>query len=147
MQEDEPMSIKRRRMREFEIDEISAVDRPAQAHARMSVMKRDDSPVGFDTFGEAVAAIAKAGGVSRIEAMSRIARTHPDLVKKHQAEYDDRIEKAAASSAQPRLMVKAIQTWNDRVGEVARRDGVGRTEAMSRARAEFPAVFKSYEEA
>jgi len=143
----ERVKSKRRRMLDFVIDEISAVDRPSQSHARMSVMKRDDSPAAFDSFGEAVAAIAKAEGVSRIEAMSRIARTHPDLVKKHQAEYDDRIEKAAADAAQPRLMVKAIQTWNDRVGEVARRDGVGRTEAMSRARAEFPAVFKSYEEA
>jgi hypothetical protein len=33
---------KRRIMREFNIEELSAVDRPAQEHAKMTIMKRDD---------------------------------------------------------------------------------------------------------
>ena len=36
---------RRRIMRAFRIDEISAVDRPAQAHARVLLQKRDDTPV------------------------------------------------------------------------------------------------------
>ena len=58
---------KRRIMREFSIEELSAVDKPAQAHARMTIMKRDssedekmdfqkiiDQPRAFDSFEEAV---------------------------------------------------------------------------------------------
>lgn len=36
----------RRIMREFSIDEISAVDRPAQAGAKMTIMKRESAPDG-----------------------------------------------------------------------------------------------------
>ena len=40
------MGARRRRiMRAFRIDEISAVDRPAQAHAKVLLQKRDDTPV------------------------------------------------------------------------------------------------------
>ena len=38
---------RRRIMRAFRIDEISAVDRPAQAHARILLQKRDDTPVAL----------------------------------------------------------------------------------------------------
>ncbi|RWD51234.1 MAG: hypothetical protein EOS25_13920 [Mesorhizobium sp.] len=34
---------RRRVMTEFAISELSAVDRPAQQHARMTIMKRDDA--------------------------------------------------------------------------------------------------------
>ena len=37
------MPTKKRIMREFRIDEISAVDKPAQKGARMTIMKRDDT--------------------------------------------------------------------------------------------------------
>jgi hypothetical protein len=47
-------------MREFVIKEISAVDRPAQGHARMTLMKRDDADPGEPFNKHAVAeAIAK----------------------------------------------------------------------------------------
>lgn len=42
---------KKRIMREFSIDEISAVDRPAQAHARMTLMKRSGNDVNKDDYG------------------------------------------------------------------------------------------------
>ena len=38
------MSVVRRVLEKFRLSEISAVDRPAQAHATMTIMKRDDDP-------------------------------------------------------------------------------------------------------
>ena len=38
----------RRIMRAFKLAELSAVDRPAQAHAKMTIMKRDDSDLSTE---------------------------------------------------------------------------------------------------
>lgn len=46
------MSKTRRVMKEFRLDEISAVDRPAQAGARMTIMKRDYSQEQRDKMAE-----------------------------------------------------------------------------------------------
>ncbi len=95
---------KRRIMREFTIKELSAVDRPAQGHALMTMMKHEDEkdndmrveniardePRVFDTFEQAVAHLREFRECSGTEAL-RAAREHQDI-------YDDRggIEGAVA---------------------------------------------------
>ncbi|MGH6736809.1 MAG: hypothetical protein ACRECX_12160 [Methyloceanibacter sp.] len=135
---------KRRIMREFKIDELSAVDRPAQAHALMTVMKRDDRKdddmqlskiASYDTLSDAVAAVAKAEGCPRHVAMSRAAREFPDLVERHRAEGREAIAKAQESARAPRpLVTKAVLAFQDKVELIAKRRGVPRHEAMSIAR-------------
>ena len=66
-------SKRRRIMRSFTINEISGVDRPAQKHARMTLMKRDDADDGFDKADEDLytkeeANYRGADGPSRCEA-------------------------------------------------------------------------------
>lgn len=54
------MSAIRRVMEKFRIGEISGVDRPAQAHARMTIMKRaPDADADEDVVTKAIAAFAK----------------------------------------------------------------------------------------
>ena len=137
---------KKRIMREFEISEISAVDRPAQAHARMSVMKREE-PVGFDSFEAAVDHLAKFHECSRTDAMSMAARAHPALIEKYNAEGREQIVKAAHAAQKARTKPEAVTAFHKCVEDVARRDNCSRTEALRRARTEHPEEFSSYEEA
>jgi len=62
---DRARSSRKNIMREFVINELSAVDRPAQAHARAVIMKRDDGGVGKDVGKDydspAVVALATVG--------------------------------------------------------------------------------------
>ncbi len=129
-------SRKRRVMREFRIDELSAVDKPAQAHARMTIMKRADpeenddmrferiidQPRAFDSFEEACEAIRKAEGCSGTEALRMARDAHPGLLAAYQ--------KAGAVSSRPDFTKAArpldVQRFNLIVDGIAERDGVSR---------------------
>lgn len=60
----------KRIMREFRLDEISAVDRPAQAHAKMVIMKRDVSKdmYGVSRFADIISSIGYLLQCSQCEA-------------------------------------------------------------------------------
>jgi len=142
-------TTKKRIMRAFRVDEISVVDRPANAHARMTVMKRADDPdeendmhnvASFDDLGSAIAAIEKREGCGRLSAMEKAARQHPDLLQKYQTEGQQRAEKALQRMPSPRP-APALLAFRRIVDEIARRDNISPLEAMTRARAEFPEEF------
>lgn len=155
-------NTRKRILRELHIGKIAAVDRPCQEHARMTLMKRADDdeeyddmqiqkitrdePVSFPTLGAAMDHLRKVRGMSGSDAMSAAAREHPELLAKYQQD-GERIAKAAREAAKPRPVTKAEQDFQDRVDEIAKRDGIGRSGAMSKARAEFPTEFATYQEA
>ena len=138
---------KRRVLREFRIDEISAVDRPAQQHAKMSIIKRDDnidayrshqSPVKFNEMIDAIAKSDKSR--SRLEVMRDLARRYPALrdadrlVPSHRPSYE-KIEK------------RSVTDFRALVDQIAKRDGIEKSAAMSKARREHPAEFAAYQQA
>lgn len=97
---------KRVSMTEFEINEISAVDRPAQSHALASIIKRDNnSPkqteTTMETFDELVtkhAALRKRG---RLDAMSFCRKKYPNAYQKLQLDEDRRQTQRRIESAKP----------------------------------------------
>ena len=99
-----------------------------------------------DTLDEAVAQLQKSG-MTRSAAMSAAARAHPQLVEKYNREGEDRVSKAAEAS-KPRAVNKAaVLAFEDRVDEIAKRHGLPRSRAMSKARERFPDEFRAYQEA
>ena len=147
---------KRRIMREFSIEELSAVDKPAQVHARMAIMKRDssedekmdfqkiiDQPLAFDRFEDAVEHLKKVNRCSGTEAMRKAADAHPGLLETYQA--------AGAVSSRPDFTKvarpQAVQEWDLAVAGVMERDGVSRTAAMSRVRSERPHLYDALQRA
>jgi len=153
------MTIKRKIMREFKLNEISAVDRPAQVHAKMTIMKRADEPqepdqepdmnltkiASFDTFDDAVAAIAKAENCGRSQAMSKAAKCHPDLLATYQTAGVERVAKRIDEARKAGAMPQAARNWEILVGAIADRDKCSRTEAMRRARREDPEAFRAFQ--
>jgi pterin-4a-carbinolamine dehydratase len=153
-------SKRRRVMRSFRIDELSACDRPAQKHALAVLMKRDSSadeqqeyddmnfekiierPRSFATFEDAMQAIRKAEGCTKLAAMSAAANQHPDLLAKYNAE-GTAIAKAAQDAAAPKPISKALLVFQDKVDEIAKRDGIPRYVAMSRARERYADEFEA----
>ena len=134
-------------LRNVKLVELSLVDRPANPHARVTLVKRADdkenddmdmnSIASFNSFESAVAAIAKREGLPAHECMSRIAARRPDLVEKLNAAGVD-IAKRAAEAARPPAIKKAVLDFEDRVDEIAKRDGVTKVEAMRTARGPAP---------
>jgi hypothetical protein len=146
-------------MKDFVITELSAVDRGANEHARAVLMKRDDSadnsqehdmnfakiiehPQSFSSLEEAMQAIRKAEGCTQLAAMSAAANQHPDLLAKYNAE-GTAIAKTAQDAAAPKPISKALLVFQDKVDEIAKRDGIPRHEAMSRARVRFVDEFNA----
>lgn len=101
-----PIEMKRRIMRALKINEISAVDRPAQAHATMVIMKRDDretDPKGValaktspadpgtqpleDDMADKTAAETSAEITKRDEQIAKLQAV-VDLSPAHRAHYD-----------------------------------------------------------
>jgi hypothetical protein len=78
--------MKRRILHKINLTEISAVDNPAQEHARMVIMKRVDPNDTRRTrqeeptmsFDSEVTKIMKRDSVTRSVAMTRARREHPD---------------------------------------------------------------------
>ena len=148
---------KRRIMREFSIDELSAVDKPAQAHARMAIMKRADPeenddmqfekiidrPLAFDTFEAAVGHLKTIHRYSGTQALRKARETHPRLFEAYQ--------KAGAFSSRPSFEKAArpqdVQRFDLIVDGIAERDEVSRVEAIRRAAREEPEAFRRYQAA
>jgi hypothetical protein len=142
-------------MREFVINEISGVDVPAQAHARVALMKRADREerqmqlrevdgeqiAEFDSFDEAVAHLEKIVGRGTA-AMSEAARRYPELLRRYR---ERRADAAKADSGPAPAIRKAEQDFALAVDEIAKRDGCPRSEAMTRARVERPELFARYQ--
>jgi hypothetical protein len=144
-------------MRAFSIEELSAVDKPAQAHARMAIMKRADEgdnddmrfekiidrPLAFDSFEAAVEHLKMIHRCSGTEAMRKAAEAHPRLLEAYR--------KTGAVSYRPDFTkaapAKAVQEWDIAVAGVMERDGVSRTAAMSRVRSERPHLYDAYQRA
>lgn len=143
-------------MREFKIAEISCVDNPAQEHARMTIMKRDDRQenqqmdiakvASFDHFEAAVAAIAKREGLPTHAAMSMAARAYPELVQKYRQAGDERIAKATERLRGPTVS-PAVTQFQELISRIAERDKCDSVSAMRRARAENPQLFEAYQAA
>ncbi len=135
-------------MRSFVLDEISAVDRPAQEEALATIFKREDPTVGepeppsFDSF-EAAYGFFKRNGASGTGAMQEAARRYPDLLDAYQAE--------GALSSRPSFEKEArslaVQQFELAVDGIVMRDNVSRTVAMQRARQLYPAKFEAYQQA
>ena len=128
---------------------------PAQAHARVAIMKRADEdeenamhqfekivrdqPHAFASFGEAIRAREEC---SHTKAMSRAADQHPALLKRYRREGIELVRKAA-DDAEPPGRPKAERTFSDKVAEVAGARGISRTAAMSVVRREYPDLYRA----
>jgi hypothetical protein len=151
---------KRRIMREFTIKELSAVDQPAQGHARAVLMKRDisqeehrdmqfekitrEEPIAFDSLEAAMQHLKSVHGMSPLAAMSKAARDHPALVRRYNAE-GERIAKQLARRV-PTIPADVVR-FDAAVDAIMARDGVDKLVAMGRARAEHPDLFAAYQAA
>ena len=140
----------RRILERFTLNEISAVDRPAQAHAKVSLIKRADTPKEtdmqktteptFDTFEAAVAHL-EAIGMTKHEAHRHAGRSFPSLLAKYQGGADtsdlidtDAIEKARADN-------KAIQKRIDAAVATVMTKGMTRLDALKQVRRSNPELF------
>jgi hypothetical protein len=144
------MATRKRIMRTFKLNEISAVDNPAQVHARAVLLKRADARqehdmdltkiASFDSFDDAINAIAKRDGCARHEAMTKARTRHPALYEAYQREGDGRVAKQADAD-RPRPVSKAELAFQDRVDEIAMSRRLPRHAAMSAARQRYPDEF------
>lgn len=136
----------------LEIDEISILSknvRPAVRAARIAIAKKEtpmNEPLAFDTFEQAIEHLEKVHVGSCLAAMSEAAKRYPELVHKYNDQGAE-IAKAAREAAKPRAITKAVQDFELAIDEIQRRDGAGRSDAMSKARAEFPTEFAAYQTA
>lgn len=146
-------------MRAFTIDELSAVDNPAQAHARVAIMKRHggneqendmrleriggDEVANFGTLDEAVEHLRESG-MSRSDAMSKAARAHPDLLKQYRDEGEAQVKKQLERMRSPTAS-PAVGAFDALVRRIRERDMCSGTEALRRARSEDPAAFARYQ--
>jgi hypothetical protein len=133
-------------MREFTISELSAVDRPAQEHARMTIMKCADHQqehqmqiVSFPTL-EAAMDHLKRQGMSGADAMSKAARDNPALLARYQSGGVEKSETIMTVPPPVRAFERVIQS-------IKERDGCDSATAMRRARAENPDAFRAYQAA
>jgi len=147
-------------MREFTIKELSAVDRPAQGHALMTMMKREDEkdndmrveniardePRVFHTFEQAVAHLRKRHEYSGTEALRAAREQFPMLLAKYNAEGADAAAAREVALKKARSSSQAKQEWDLMVEGIMARRGVKRTVAMQIARRENPGTFRAYQE-
>lgn len=153
---------RRRIMREFMIQELSAVDSPAQQHAVSVLLKRDDrqeqdemqvqkiqrdEPRSFSTFEDACTYLRTVQGMSPLAAMEAAADAHPSLIAKYNAEGESIAKAADAEAAAKRRKPRAVEDFELIVAGIAERDGVPKHVALERAREENPGKFKAYQEA
>ena len=149
-------------MRAFKLREISCVDNPAQAHARMVIMKRidaqqehdnmqfhkigDHSIASFDDLESAMRHLMDSHKCDRLTAMEQVGAARPDLVREFN-DVGEAVAKSIADARAPRPISKAITDFNKRVAEVMARDRCAKLDALERARVEHPAEFAKYQEA
>jgi len=133
--------MKRRRLRNLKLLEVSLVDNPANPHARIALVKRrEEGNVNPNAFADAVAAIKKRDGISATAAARKVRKRFPELYVAMQGggtQTHQREESAVA---------KAITDFLERVDKVAAERRVSKSAAMTIARREHPAAFRRYQD-
>jgi hypothetical protein len=156
---------KRRIMQAFKLDELSAVDRPAQVGAKVTIMKRHDpeaevpvlartehrdvvvrknepAPSDGMTFEDEVQKIQDRTGCSRLDALRKAADRHPSLFEKYQeqgAVSSRPVEKKGPSEAEVQRRWEEYVERERKGGKVSRREAM---QAAARLHSETLAAYR-----
>lgn len=132
--------VVRARYTSLKLNEISSVDRPAQPGCVAVAMKRHDRIGPVMKFEERVLAIAKRDSCTHTQAMSKARVEFPDEFEALQEADSESapIQKLEAGQA---AIAKAQRDFNATCYEIAKRDRLPLSSAMSRARMEAPEAF------
>lgn len=154
------MSGTKRIMEEFRLNEISAVDRPAQVHATAAIIKRrsDDEMIqrvrGKSThermeedFEEVAAEIRRTEKVPHHRAFSLARKRRPDLYAAYQEAGQRKVTKAHEAEASRFEKSDDVLAFEKLVAEYARDFGCTGTEAMTACRTLHKAAFAKYQSA
>jgi len=167
----------KRRILAFKLDEISAVDRPAQEHALATILKRDNRDaeqelINFEkhnsarqennmnqptSFQQAVWALEREG-YSGTEALHLAASRHPTLLKQYNAEGIEKAARSMPTAAMPahrggRLPLTPPPERRRAVDEfhaivaTLAAGGLSKTAALREARRRHPEAFQRYQSA
>jgi hypothetical protein len=98
----------------------------------------DEHEANFD---DAVERITQNDGCSKVEAMRRARRQHPELYEAYQAETRGRIAKAAP---QPVTKSEHVLKFETLIDNIQMRDRCSRLDALCKAAREYPAERESY---
>ena len=146
-------------MKEFRITELSAVDSPAQKGALAVIMKRDegvnyekiqrDSHAlrGFDTLEDAMEYLRTDHGLTKLGALERVAREHPQLVRKYNLDGERTAKAAAEEIAKLSATPQAVVDFEKCVAEIMANDNLPMLAALEKARVDYPGAFRAYQEA
>ena len=150
----------RKIMRAFSINEVSAVDFPAQAGARLAILKRKYSPQGRDphrepttdggeptTFDAATAMIRGRDQCTRTEAMTAARREYPELYQAYQSDGLAAEQQHRAQVAQGIKKSASATDFEKCVSDIQARDRCSKNDALDKARAEHPAEFEAWQAA
>lgn len=139
---------RRRIMQGFTIEEISAVDHPAQQGAKAMIVKRDDSKeiterdVAFSKWLEEDAERRRA---EALEAFLDAQQEQVDALKAQMSDEEKKLLRDAAIAEQ-RKPGKEMTMFEQKVAEIQKREGCSRLLAMKKAREEYPGAFEHYQE-
>ena len=134
----------RRVISKLKIDELSAVDHPAQPGALARVMKRHDPGTAAEQFDVKVQEIQKRDGCPRHRAMSEARLEHPELYDALQTRAAEEPVQKRVPCAAEAMAAKARGDFMERARAIAKRDRVALHIGMSRARTEAPELFAAY---
>jgi hypothetical protein len=153
-------SKRRRVMRKFRIDEISAVTFPVQEHATADIIKSqepqenddmdfrkigDDRVASFDSLEQAMAHLMDIHKCDKLTAMTQVGEQYPSLVEQYN-NVGDMVAKAIAEANAPRRISKADADFEKCVTEIAARDRCSRLDALAKAPREFPDEYLRFQE-
>ncbi len=155
------MTKRKRVLTEFEITEVSAVDKPAQEGARAAIMKRKSAEVAEGIafikqahveFEKCATQIAKRDGCKAHVALSRARAEHPQAFENYrkagslamQLNREERSRRQLAEDGR-RSRGASFQDDAEALVESQRRQGkrISRTQAMSKLRKRDPKAFQS----
>ena len=128
----------------LKIDELSAVDHPAQPGALARVMKRHDPGTAAQQFDVKVQEIQKRDGCPHHRAMSVARLEHPELYDALQTQAVEQPLQKRVPCAAEATAAKARGDFMKRAQAIAKRDRVPLHVGMSRARTEAPELFAAY---
>lgn len=129
----------------LKIEELSAVDRPAQLGARAVIMKRADDRQPADAraaFMGKARAIAKRDAIPMTQAMGKAISEHPAEFAAMQA-VPAPVPADHSRDAEFAKARKSLADFDGIVREIAKRDGISLSHAMGKARAERPDAFSA----
>lgn len=106
-----------------------------------------DRPMSFDSFESAMTYLCDAHGLSKLDAMRKVAHTRPDLVRKFNEQGAEIARAAAERDAAKYRKSDAEDDFMMIVDGIAARDKCSRHVAMERARKEHPGAFRAFQEA